>query len=446
MSEARLIMDDNGDYAEISDLGEFYVATLSGTVLDVEIPPVISDINSTSTTLGASATFTGSAERINGYGIIYINVYSDVASSTDGLHIEQSSDGTNWDHCDEYTVPANSGKNYSINPHAKYLRVIYINGPDAQTEFRLQTILKATGLASSHRIADAIIDDDDAELVTNVNKAKRDDGTYVNIGATNSNNLRVTDAESGLAIAKGDVTSTTFVHKFGNAPDFDASDGIITIWDGADDNFIDQMTYVYSTSDDIDSVSSSSASDTFDLEIQGLDVNGDIVVQTVSLSGQTRVPLSTNLFRAFRMKNINSTDNVGHIYCYENTAIVSGVPSDSTKVRAIIQPTNNQTLMSLYTVPQGKTAYVRSWYGSIAGANKTSNYVVDIRAREFEKVFQLKHRSSLADNGTSYIHHKYEEPPVYPALTDIEIRCRVTASGATAASVSAGFDIVLVDN
>ena len=56
-----------------------------------------------------------------------------------------------------------------------------------------QTILKKTYVKpSSHRISDPIIDDDDAELVTNVNKAKKDDGTYTNIGATNSGNLRTT--------------------------------------------------------------------------------------------------------------------------------------------------------------------------------------------------------------------------------------------------------------
>jgi len=60
------------------------------------------------------------------------------------------------------------------------------------------------------------------------------DGFY-NIGSTASGNLRVTDAESGLAIAKGNVVGTGFIHKFGNAPDFDTTDGEVTIWDGAED-------------------------------------------------------------------------------------------------------------------------------------------------------------------------------------------------------------------
>ena len=66
--------------------------------------------------------------------------------------------------------------------------------------------------------------------------------------------------------------------------------------------------------------------------------------------------------------------------------------------------------------------------------------------REFGKIFRLVHSSSLNETGTSSYQHKYEEPEVFPEKTDIEMRCSVLAAGVTVASVSAGFDIVLVDN
>ena len=56
----------------------------------VEIPPCICAENSSSATLDAGATFTGQAANTNGYGIIYLSAYSDVASAEDGLVIEQS--------------------------------------------------------------------------------------------------------------------------------------------------------------------------------------------------------------------------------------------------------------------------------------------------------------------------------------------------------------------
>jgi hypothetical protein len=402
--------------------------------------------NSSSTPLGAGIAFTGSATEILNEGIIFISVFSNVASATDGLSIQQSTDGTNWDHSDVYTVPANSGKNYAINPHAQYVRVVYTNGGTLQTSFRLQTIIKGNALPSSHRIQDSIVDDDDSRLVKSVLSAKFNGAGFGNITATSSGNLRVANAEDGLSIAMGDVVDTSFIHKFGNAPDFDTGDSVVSVWDGADDANIDQMTYQYSSSADIDSLSSSNNGDTQDIEIQGLDSSYDVVTQTVTLTGQTRAALGTSLIRVFRMVNVNSTDNAGHIYCYVNSAITAGVPDDSTKVRAVIQPGNNQTLMAIYTIPAGFTGYMRNWFASTAGANKNSNYVIQVRARPFGEVFQLKHLSAISDNGSSAIQHVYEEPEVFAEKTDIEIRTQVLAIGATGATVSAGFDIVLKDD
>ena len=415
--------------------------------LHVVLRGAVCDCNSTSTPLTAGASFTGEGKEMLDYSIIFVTVYSDVASATDGLSIQQSHDGTNWYFTDEYTVPAGTGKTFTIQPSAKYYRVVYTNGGTNQTTFSLQTILKkSNSLASSHRIQDSIIDDDDAQLIKAVLTAKKDSGTFDNIGATTSGNLRVTDAESGLAIAKGDVTGTSFIHKFGNAPDFDTGDGTVTVWDGANDASLDEMAYTYSTTAAIDSISSSNAGDTVDIEIQGLDSNYDLVTQTITLTGQTRAALSTSLIRVFRLKNVGATDLVGNCYVYENTTISGGVPTDTTKVRAMIQNGNNQTLMAVYTIPAGYTGYMRDWYASSSGANKSASYVVDLFARPFGQVFQLKHRSAISDDGTTYIQHRYEEPEVFSEKTDIEMRVTIADTNITEASISGGFDIVLVQN
>ncbi len=407
----------------------------------------VSDENSSNIPLIGNDTFFGSSIDILDKGVVFVNVYSDVASAVDGLAIYQSADGINWDHDDKYLVPAGRGKNYAINPHARFLKVDYTNGTSTQTEFRLQTIYKANSLPSSHRIQDSIEDDDDARLVKSILTAKFNGDGFGNIGATASGNLRVTDAESGLAIAKGDVVNTSFVHKFGNATNIDTSDGLVTIWDGAEDGTAwENMTYTYSTSDDIDSISSSDNGDTQDIEVQGLDSNYDLVTQTITLTGQTRAALTTNLIRIFRMKNVNSVDIAGHVFCFVNVALSNGVPTVATNIRAIIQPGNNQTLMAVYTIPNGTTGYMRDWYAATAGSNKNSNYLVKVTARPTGGVFQVKHVSALSDNGTSAYQHKYEEPEMFAARTDIEIKGSVLASGATGASISAGFDIVLISS
>jgi hypothetical protein len=408
----------------------------------------VDDNNSSSTPLGGGAAFTGTATEILDYGIVFVSVYADVASATDGLSIEQSSDGTNWDHKDVYTVPAGGAKNYSINPHARYVRVVYTNGAGVQAAFRLQTVLKGNSKPSSHRIQDSISDDDDAELSKSVITGKDAVGNFLNVGVTEDGYLAISDNSDGLAIAKGDVTGHTFIHKFGVAVDFDTGDGAVTIWDGADDANIDQMVYQYSTSADIDSISSSQVADTQNIKIYGLDGSGNLVEQTVTLSGQTRVPLGTSLKRVYRMVNVSSTNLTGYVYCYVNTTLSSGVPVDSTKVRAIIQVNPyvpvNQTLMAVYTIPTGYTGYLREWYASLGGASRTSNYIVYLLARPSGQVFQVKHVSAIAEDGTSSIQHKYVEPEVFAAGTDIEMRVRAEASAITGAKIGGGFDIVLV--
>lgn len=268
-------------------------------------------------------------------------------------------------------------------------------------------------------------------------------GCLSDVGVSASGNLRTTDSENGLAIAKGEVAGTGFVHKFGKAPDFDPGDGFVTIWDGADDSGINQMSYVYSTSAAIDTISSSNAGDAVDVEIQGLADDWTFVSQTVTLNGQSKVTLPTPLRRAFRMKNAGASDIAGNVYCYEDTAITGGVPNDSTKVRAIIENGNNQTLMAVYTVPEGKTGYIRSFFA--AGANTgfltTGASEIKLFARDFGGVFRLRHDTAIS---ASPYQHTYVEPEgPFPEKTDIEMRANTTIG---ASAISAGFDIVLVDN
>lgn len=262
---------------------------------------------------------------------------------------------------------------------------------------------------------------------------------------TTDNSWRVTTG-AGLDISIGNISGVSYYHKFGVSPDFDTADNVITIWDGADDGGIDIMNYVYSATADIDSLSSSNNGDTQDIEVQGLDSNFNLLVQTLTLTGQTRVALPIPLIRVFRIKNEGTTDFAGLVYCYVNTAIVTGVPVDKSKIRAIVDDGNNQTLMAIYTIPNGKTGYMRGWYASTAGSSKTSQYIIDLYARKFNGVFQLKHRSSISDIATSYVHHNYDEPEMFLEKTDIEMRAQATAVGASGCTVAAGFDIVLVDN
>ena len=81
---------------------------------------VISTVNSSATALGISGVFTGTSEDVTEYVDIRVSVFADQASATDGLQMQQSSNGTNWDIADSYTIPASSGKIFSVGVSAKF--------------------------------------------------------------------------------------------------------------------------------------------------------------------------------------------------------------------------------------------------------------------------------------------------------------------------------------
>ena len=103
-------------------------------------------VNSTIALLGSGGVFTGKTEECANYSAITVFVHSDVASATDGLSLEFSSDGSNWDRKRKYTVDANSDGDsapvHTASIVSEYFRVVYTNGTKQQSEFRLQTIYK----------------------------------------------------------------------------------------------------------------------------------------------------------------------------------------------------------------------------------------------------------------------------------------------------------------
>lgn len=235
-------------------------------------------------------------------------------------------------------------------------------------------------------------------------------------------------------------------NKFGAANDFDAGDGEITIWDGAEDNTAwELMNYVYSTTAAIDTISSNAA-DTVDIEIQGLDDGYELLVQTVTLSGTASVPLTTPLRRIFRAKNVGSSNLAGHVFVYEAGATTGGVPDTNADIRCVVHPENNQTEMAIFTVPSGYTAYLKEVYVHTAGASRSAEYLYRLKARPLGQVFQLKYRGTMSDDVDGGHAHEFSYPVSFKEKTDIELTCEILTSAVTDATVIGGFDIVLVPN
>jgi len=91
-------------------------------------------LTSTTTALGAGASYTSGSFTVSGYGRIVGTVFADQAGT---LYVEQSSDGTNWDASASVSVSASTPTSFSVEVVAPTARVRYVNGATAQTVFRL---------------------------------------------------------------------------------------------------------------------------------------------------------------------------------------------------------------------------------------------------------------------------------------------------------------------
>lgn len=126
----------------------------------------ISLVNSTSAALAANATFLGAWEETTEFGDIRVTGFADQASAIDGLQIQQSSNGVNADLSDNYTLPASTGRPFSVSASLKFYRIGYTNGATAQTVMRLQAKLyKGYTKGSSVRPQDGRSRENDMEEV-----------------------------------------------------------------------------------------------------------------------------------------------------------------------------------------------------------------------------------------------------------------------------------------
>lgn len=107
------------------------------STLPIKVQGNVDAGNSSTTPLGISATFTGTGIDISSYAVITITVFADEDGT---LKVEFSPDNTNWDFSLPYTIVGGAAERVQIGPLGRFFRVVYENGAQAQTVFRLQTI------------------------------------------------------------------------------------------------------------------------------------------------------------------------------------------------------------------------------------------------------------------------------------------------------------------
>ena len=233
-----------------------------------------------------------------------------------------------------------------------------------------------------------------------------------------------------VELARGRITDMTEINKFGRNQDIDTTEE--DVWDAGG-------IYNWSTSADITNIVSSSAGDTFDVEVEGLDTNWDEVTQTKALTGTTSVALDTPLLRVFRMKNIGSAAAAGVVQCGVGSTTTS---FSAANLRAQITLGFEQTLMAIYTIPAGKKGLLKRLWSNINKSNSSGGLDAIFWARCEGGVFRVQNTSGLIAAGNSRDEKLYSPMPTYAEKTDL----RISGIGSTNNfDVSAGFDLYIAD-
>ncbi len=241
--------------------------------------------------------------------------------------------------------------------------------------------------------------------------------------------------DDDLEIAKGNRTGHTVVNKFGENDDI-ASDTTEDIWDGGGNYTYPATALMTSMSQTTDQATLRGAT----IEWQGLDASWDPVTQTKALDASdttTVITLDTAMIRVFRGKVLADVVGTSPVRCHN---------AGETTDYAVIDTGNNQTLMALYTVPNGKTAYMTNYYSSLRQASgkepKGANIKLWVADRDNGYEFQIKHSVGI-QKGAGNPAHRFAPYFKINAKNDIKITGH---SFDDVGNISAGFDLILVDN
>jgi hypothetical protein len=241
-----------------------------------------------------------------------------------------------------------------------------------------------------------------------------------------------------LAVAKGDVIGTSGVNKFGGNPAL-ATSSTETVWDGSSLYTFPGTADITHIRQAVDQVAMRGET----IEVQGLDTNWALTVQNVDLNASnttTAVALTTALRRVFRMKVLSSVVT-------DQNVELRNVGGGTTY--ALITAGNNQTLMAIYTVAANKTAYIQDYWASLnkdsGGGDPDVNIRMWFQDNANSYAPQLKHLRGLDSSGSSEFTHFFKTPLVVTEKTDIYLTA-ANLSGTATADVSAGFDLLLVDD
>jgi len=222
--------------------------------------------------------------------------------------------------------------------------------------------------------------------------------------------------------------------KFGKHLDLNTADGRETVWTLGSRAGAGNETYV--STNIIDTVSSSSASDAQSITIEGHTNSGtasnpifNSVTQTVTLNGQNKVTLGTPLARVSRAYDNDAVAFAGDVFVYEDTPITAGVPDDFTKAHLEIRGTIGDTQSFKASTTFSNTDYFICT-GGFVSIRKAQTALVDfvLEVRAPGSVFRPVARIDLNSSGVGATQLNLFPYAIVPKNSDIRITAESTGN------------------
>lgn len=188
----------------------------------------------------------------------------------------------------------------------------------------------------------------------------------------------------------------------------------------------------YVSTNIIDSISSSSASDQEEIYIEGHTVTGTgrdqkftFVSQLATLNGRTRVALPIPLARVSMAYNNNGTPLVGRVTVYENTALTDGVPTDVSKIHIDIPLGLQESFKAATTFSDNDYFICTGGFGSVSlKQNGSADFYLEVR--EAGKIFRQVAAVSATNAGPWFVN--FDPAVVIPKNYDARVRVEASTN------------------
>ena len=371
--------------------------------------------NSTVTPLGGSATFTGTGE-LNTAPDVMVSCFTDEDGT---LFFDFSNDGTNWDSVfppNGFEVTGGINEFHIAVKGPRYFRCRLVNGSVAQTVLRLYTHYGSFKDGRSP-ISSTIGADADAIIVRSV------------------------DSRIDLALGRfqGMVSDT----KFGRVSNLDAADPPVDIWAFGDDTVSPRSSAkTFPTSAATIYLASSNAGDTTQtVDVDYIDANGDAqTASAVALNGQTPVSIGATGLDVNRIKVVSATGAAGVVYASITNNFTGGAPNNVTDILAVAPAGYQQSQLSHFTVPLGKTLIMNRIFLSVARSSGSAGSArVLLKMKPFGQAERVIREFFLT---TNYPIDPDNIALVIPARAQITWEVSSVSDTDSSFSVAWGYDLV----